>query len=112
MPEYYYDEIEYELYEYDDSDDEKNCRQDYLSLEDWQDWNSRELLNLWMSIVEYHEMWYLPLHKTFNQFCEFLYYEGGGSSEEPTTTITTPPEVQAIHNHPWIKNMDWSVFFL
>jgi hypothetical protein len=106
MPEYY-DEIENELYEYDESDDELN--HDHLSSEDWQDWNSTELLNMWMSIVEYHEVWYLPLFKTFNDFCEFVYEAVPISSVEVTPP---PPEVQAIYSHPWIKNLDWNRFFL
>jgi len=100
----YYDEIEHELYAYDDSqDDEGNS--DLISPEDWQDLHSQELLNLWMSIVEYHEIWYLPLVKTFNQFCEFVYI-GEESSSPP------PPEIQAIKDHPWIKDLDWEEFFI
>ena len=109
MPEYYYDEIEHELYDYcDDSDDELTF-QSNLSLEDWQDWNSEELLNLWMSIVEYHEVWYLPLTKTFNEFCEFVYFGEYSSVECDHPPL---PEIQAIHNHPWIKNLYWGEFFL
>lgn len=104
MPEYY-DDLEHELYEYDDSDDDQLCTVDQLTSEEWQDWNSRELLNLWMSVVEYHEMWYLPLHRTFNQFCEFVYQSDSSTSTPP------PPEVQAICEHPWIKDLDWNLFF-
>lgn len=103
----YYDEIEHELYMYDSQDDEGNG--DILSPEDWQDLNSQELLNLWMSIVEYHEEWYLPLNKTFNQFCEFVYF--GETSSMPHTP-TPPPEIQAIKNHPWIAGLDWEQFFI
>lgn len=46
-----------------------------LSQEDWEDWNSEELLNMWMSIVESHEDWYLPLPGTFNEFCDFMYQQ-------------------------------------
>jgi hypothetical protein len=101
----YYDEIEHELYVYDSQDDDNNG-DNQLSPEDWQDLNSQELLNLWMSIVEYHENWYLPLNKTFNQFCEFVYF---GVCGEVTTTT---PEIQAIKNHPWIKDLDWEEFFI
>jgi hypothetical protein len=100
----YYDEIEHELYAYDSQDDE--FTENHLSPEDWQDLNSQELLNLWMSIVEYHENWYLPLNKTFNQFCEFVYV---GSEYEYTSSL---PEIQAIKNHPWIKGLDWDQFFI
>jgi hypothetical protein len=74
--------------------------------EDWQDWNSEVLLNLWMSIVEYHENWYLPLHRSFNDFCEFVYKD----PEECEITFQ-PPEVQAIKNHPLIRCHDWNYFF-
>ena len=47
------------------------------SQEDWEDWNSEELLNEWMSIVEYHEDWYLPLPCTFNQFCDSQFFSLG-----------------------------------
>ena len=47
------------------------------SQEDWEDWNSEELLNEWMSIVEYHEDWYLPLPGTFNEFCDFQFFSLG-----------------------------------
>jgi hypothetical protein len=100
----YYDEIEHELYAYDSQDDEHT--EAHLSPEDWQDLNSQELLNLWMSIVEYHENWYLTLTKTFNEFCEFVYF---GSDDEE---LTTPPEIQAIKDHPWIKGLDWEQFFI
>lgn len=45
--------------------------------EDWEDWNSEELLNEWMSIVEYHEDWYLPRPGTFNEFCDFRFFSLG-----------------------------------
>lgn len=59
----YYDEIEFELYQYDSPTEDE---EDEIHPEDWQDLNSEELLNLWMSIFEYHEYWYLPLNRTFN----------------------------------------------
>lgn len=113
MMEYYYDEIEHELYAYDSHDDDAGAGAgagggcDNLSPEDWQDLHSQELLNLWMSIVEYHEDWYLPLRKTFNQFCEFVYR--GDVTFDPTSP---PPEIQAIKDHPWIKDLDWEEFFI
>lgn len=110
----YYDEIEHELYEYDTIEDESDSIE--LSIEDWQDWNSEELLNLWMSIVEYHESWYLlpVMSRTFNQFCEFVFH--GLNSEEGRRVEEEdfpppPPEIQAIKNHPWIKGLDWNYFF-
>jgi hypothetical protein len=78
----YYDEIEHELYSYDSPYDEDEQQRNRLSPEDWQDMHSQELLNIWMSIVEYHEDWYLPLTKTFNQLCEFVYYEQEGNIQD------------------------------
>lgn len=46
-----------------------------ISQEEWEDWNSEELLNMWMSIVESHEDWYLPLPGTFHDFCDFMYQQ-------------------------------------
>lgn len=105
----YYDEIEHELYSYD-SHDEEGGGSDTISPEDWQDLNSQELLNLWMSIVQYHEDWYLPLNKTFNQFCEFIYF----SEPYPYPYMNThsTPEIQAIKNHPWVKDLNWEEFFI
>ena len=96
----YYDEIEHELYVYSDEEQEDVVE---LSQEEWQDWNSEELLNMWFSVVEYHEYWYLPIRKTFNEFCEYIYEHDG---EEKFC-----PEVQAIKHHPFIKGRDWTLFF-
>jgi hypothetical protein len=88
------------------SSDDDDCENQFeLTSEEWQDWNSEILLNLWMSIVEYHENWYLPLTKTFNEFCEFVY-----NSEEEESLIFVP-EIQAIKDHPLIKGLDWNKFF-
>ena len=104
MTEYYYDDIEFELYNYDSSSEEEN---ETIDPEVWQDWNSEELLNLWMSVVEYHEYWYIPLNRTFNEFCEFIYV-----SEPPSSVFCVPvPEIQAIKDHPWIRDLDWDYFF-
>ncbi len=76
--------------------------EDDLSPEDWQDWHSEELLNAWMSVVEYHEQWYLPLRRTFNQFCEFVYNQ-------------TEPVVNAADHYSqwhWLpEGYDWNYFF-
>lgn len=93
-----------ELYAY--SSDSESFDEIELDDEEWQDWNSEELLDLWMSIVEYHEDWYLPLNRTFNQFCEFI------KKEEYGQISTHPPEIQeTIKNHPMIKGRDWDYFF-
>ncbi len=96
------------------SDDEDNDQIE-LTAEEWQDWNSETLLNLWMSIVEYHEEWYLPLNKTFNDFCEFV-YEGldnpmGLDKGLDNEQGPVPWEIQAIKDHPLIKGLDWNKFF-
>jgi hypothetical protein len=94
-----------EYYSSVESESEDECIR--LTQEDWIDWNSEELLNVWMSIVEYHETWYLPLRQTFNQFCEFVY---DGEEDDDGETVFTP-EVQAIAHHPFVKNKNWIRFF-
>jgi hypothetical protein len=99
----YYEDEECELFDYDNDSDFYD--EDVLNPEEWQDMNSIELLNVWMSIVEYRETLYLPLHKTFNELCEFVY---------DTTTDCEEiiaPEVQAIKDHTFVKNRNWEYFF-
>lgn len=103
IEDYYYDEIEHELYKYSDEESEDDSVE--LTQEEWQDWNSEELLNLWMSVVEYHEYWYLPIRKTFNEFCEYVYHEEENEEEQMCH------EVQAIKHHPFIKGHNWERFF-
>jgi hypothetical protein len=108
---YCYDEIELAYDSPVDSDDPTQ-HEEAMSIEDWQDWNSEELLNLWMSIVQYHEEWYLPLRKTFNEFCEFVFRGlDNGSPLDNFTYLDSPPEIQAIKNHPFVKGLDWNLFF-
>jgi len=95
---------EFELYQYSDSDEDPWTIFDEFTIEDWQDWYSEDLLNVWMSIVEYHEEWYLPLRKTFNDFSYFVF-----ETEEEEEVITD--EVQAMRNHPFVKNRNWENFF-
>lgn len=111
MSDYYYEDIEFELYNYDSPQEE--CENEEIDPEVWQDLNSEELLNLWMSIVEYHEIWYLPLYRTFNEFCECVFQNQMSQSPSQTTCPiqTTCPEIQGIKDHPWIKNIDWDYFF-
>lgn len=107
MPEkYYFDDecgVDGEQFDSQDEEDESSS----LSPEDWQDWNSEELLDLWMSVVEYHEQWYIPLRRTFNQFCEFIYR----GDEDFTSSGPVPREIQAIENHPLVKGLNWTYFF-
>lgn len=98
----YFDEIEYELFQYDDDDLQEDA-EIKIDQEEWQDMNSEDLLNVWFTIIEYHEENYLPLRKTFNQMCEFVY-------KEPTYEEIVP-EIQAIRNHPFVKDRNWMEFF-
>ena len=98
----YYDDEEFELFQYDCESDEDDVS---IDPEDWQDLNSEELLDVWMSIVEYHEYWYLPLKKTFNDMCEFV-YKTQNSSDEVITS-----EVQAMKDHKFVKDRNWEYFF-
>lgn len=41
--------------------------------EDWMDWNSEHLLNMYMTCVEHYENQYLVLRVSFHEFCIFLY---------------------------------------
>lgn len=101
MPLEYFDEIEFELFQYEDDSDSEEYE---LDPEEWQDFYSEDLLNVWMSIVEYHENWYIPLKKTFNQMCEFIFQDAGECE------IITH-EIQAIRNHPFVKGRNWEYFF-
>jgi hypothetical protein len=51
--------------------------QDPLGPEDWQDWNSEHLLNMWMSLEEYRQSNYIKSElmqfATFNSFCEYAW---------------------------------------
>jgi hypothetical protein len=98
----YYEDEECELFDYDNDSDFYD--EDVLSPEEWQDMNSEELLNVWMSILEYREALYLPLYKNFNELCEFVY-----DSTDCEEIIF--PEVQAIKDHKFVKNRNWEYFF-
>jgi hypothetical protein len=90
-----------------DDDDGGGCEnEEELNQEEWEDWNSQELLNVWMSIAEYHQEWYIPLRRTFHEFCSFVYQAEDDAEEEP------PPEIHtSIRNHPFVKGLDWNYFF-
>ena len=115
-------DYEYE-FEYTSSDDDL-VDEFLLAPEDWQDWYSEELLNLWMSVVQYHEDWYIPLRRTFNEFCEFVFRDNdisldkselldkGSPLDNCQQLDDAPaPEIQAIKDHPFIKGLDWNYFF-
>ena len=79
---------------------------DTLSPEDWQDWYSEDLLNVWMSIVEYHQDWYLPLRRTFNEFCDFVRKD---PDDDECEVITD--EVMFLRTHPFVRGRNWYKFF-
>jgi len=47
---------------------------DEFTQEDWEDWYSEDLLDMWMPIREFHESQYLRAPRTFNQFCDHQYH--------------------------------------
>ena len=98
----YYEDEEHELFQYDDDSDND---EEELNPEDWQDSNSEELLNIWMTIVEYHEMWYIHIRRTFNDLCQFVY-----STQYSFDEVITI-EVQAMKNHQFVKGRNWEYFF-
>lgn len=42
--------------------------------EEWEDWYSEELLDMYMGMREYYESQYLEAPVTFNQFCNMVYH--------------------------------------
>lgn len=63
--------------EYDDDCASSDDGAEPIHPEDWQDLNSQDLLNMWMSIQNYLDTYYLRrefLQKaTFADFCDFVY---------------------------------------
>jgi hypothetical protein len=63
--------------DYSEEEDQNCDDQEPLCSEDWQDLNSQDLLNMWMSIQEYIDTF--GLRRTllqgahFNDFCEFVH---------------------------------------
>lgn len=62
------------------SDDEEEIERFYtqkMQYEEWCDWHSEHLLNMWMSLRSYNEMNYDPVHLSnrlqYSDFCEFVY---------------------------------------
>lgn len=60
------------------SDDEEDTGPEQLDIQNWMDWYSNDLLNMWMGLRAYREDAYLThaLMKdaTFQDFCEFVYH--------------------------------------
>lgn len=104
LDEYYSCEATYSEEENDGGSDEFVLE----NPEDLQDWHSEELLDVWMSIVEYHEDWYLPLNRTFNQFCHFVLFQEKDEEEERLHDA-----VRLISSrYPLIiQGRDWEYFF-
>jgi hypothetical protein len=63
--------------EYSD-DDEEDTGPEQLDIQNWMEWYSNDLLNMWMGLRAYREDTYLThaLMKdaTFHDFCEFVYH--------------------------------------
>lgn len=55
----------------DDTSDE-DCYFDEFTQEDWEDWYSEELLDMWMPVRESYESQYLQPPITFNIFCDII----------------------------------------
>ena len=61
----------------DYSDDDEYEEPQPLDIQNWMDWYSNDLLNMWMGLRTYREDTYLTSslmgEATFNDFCEFVY---------------------------------------
>jgi hypothetical protein len=58
----------------DHPEEDDNDPLDWMTQEDWEDWNSEILLDEYMSIREHYESQYLRAPLTFNQFCDKMYH--------------------------------------
>lgn len=71
-------EYQYDAFTGEEEYDEEEIAEDYgpLSPEDWMDFNSTHLLNMWMSLRQYREENYINNtimnFATFNDFCHFV----------------------------------------
>ncbi len=59
------------------SDEEEDTGPEQLDIQNWMDWYSNDLLNMWMGLRTYREDTYLTTSlmgdATFHDFCEFVY---------------------------------------
>jgi len=55
------------------SDSDESIDEYVMNEEEWMDWNSEHLLNIYMSCVEHYENEFLIFRNTFNSFCHFVY---------------------------------------
>lgn len=71
--EYGGDLVQPDEYQDDDYEDDHDLE---LAPEDWHDWNSEHVLNMWMSLQQYlednHVSSILLNHATFHKFAEFV----------------------------------------
>lgn len=62
-------------YDYDEEEDEVDDKP--MDQETWYDEHDNDLLNMWMSICEYRDMFYLRdkvmKHASFASFCDWAY---------------------------------------
>jgi hypothetical protein len=71
--EYSRDAFQGENYAYDSDDQEEDID---LSPEDWQDLNSQELLNAWLSIREYLDQHYINTTAKYPDFVNLIMHPG------------------------------------
>lgn len=56
----------------DPHEEEEDPFENYTQ-EEWEDWYSQELLDMYMGMREWYESQYLEVPVTFNQFCDLIY---------------------------------------
>ena len=58
-------------------DDYQDCHPAHMNQEDWEAWYSRDLLNMWMSLMSYGETSgvssYILTSAQYSDFCDFCY---------------------------------------
>lgn len=69
----YIDDITLLSLQFYSSDSDESVDEYVMNEEEWMDWNSEHLLNIYMSCVEHYENEFLIFRKTFNSFCHFVY---------------------------------------
>tara|TARA_R110002072_G_scaffold13429_1_gene56437 strand:+ start:15785 stop:16045 length:261 start_codon:yes stop_codon:yes gene_type:complete len=73
----------------DYSDDDEREEPQPLDIQNWMDWYSNDLLNMWMGLRTYREDTYLTNSlmgdATFHDFCEFVYKFSHGFQSNKAT---------------------------
>jgi hypothetical protein len=59
-------------YAYDSSGEEGEFLEEPMHPEDWQDWNSEQLLDAWMTLCQYAEERYISLGVSYPDFVYFV----------------------------------------